>query len=395
MNSNKPRKILFAHSGPLRVDPQGNYYGVGISDELRKRYLLLGDQVSFVIRVKKISTQEARGFSKISHDRFSVIEAPDYLTLRRVFLKKQAKKIIEQSVTKADIVVARIPSGFGNLAAKYAIKHKKPLMAEVVACPFDALWNHSFKGKLLAHRGYFRLKKLVKKIDYLVYVTSEFLQRRYPSPGKQTNISNVEIKAIDENSLAKRLQKIGKNHGAKILILGTIGAVNVKYKGHHYVFKAIKKLKKAGKIFHYRIAGEGDNSRLKKLAEKYGIEDQVEFSGPIPHKKVFEWLDEIDLYVHPSNQEGLPRALIEAMSRACPAIGSTTGGIPELLLPEAIFERKKSNELIHKLRNVDTDFLYKMALHNFQEAKNYQRDVLNERREDFYKLFLLENNLLK
>ena len=56
------------------------------------------------------------------------------------------------------------------------------------------------------------------------------------------------------------------------------------------------------------------------------------FNGVLPSgQPVLNWLDDIDIYVQPSFQEGLPRALVEAMSGGRPAFASTTGGIPELL----------------------------------------------------------------
>ena len=42
-------------------------------------------------------------------------------------------------------------------------------------------------------------------------------------------------------------------------------------------------------------------------------------------------MDQVDIYIQPSLTEGLPRGLLEAMSRGCPAIASRVGGIPELL----------------------------------------------------------------
>ena len=41
--------------------------------------------------------------------------------------------------------------------------------------------------------------------------------------------------------------------------------------------------------------------------------------------------DNIDVFIMPSLQEGLPRSMVEAMSRGCNVIGSRVGGIPELL----------------------------------------------------------------
>ena len=59
---------------------------------------------------------------------------------------------------------------------------------------------------------------------------------------------------------------------------------------------------------------------------------------------MFELLDECDIYLQPSLQEGLPRSVIEAMSRGCACIGAATAGIPELLESEYVVKRKSVQE---------------------------------------------------
>ena len=65
------------------------------------------------------------------------------------------------------------------------------------------------------------------------------------------------------------------------------------------------------------------------------LRDRVRFRGQLTTPvDVRAELDRADLFVLPSRQEGLPRAMIEAMARALPCIGSSVGGIPELLQPK-------------------------------------------------------------
>ena len=73
------------------------------------------------------------------------------------------------------------------------------------------------------------------------------------------------------------------------------------------------------------------------------------------------------------------------MSRALPVFGARTAGIPELLLPECVFNNcdvKKIGEMLHSL---DKNRMIKYSVRNFNEAKGYASDVLNARRADFYK----------
>lgn len=179
-----------------------------------------------------------------------------------------------------------------------------------------------------------------------------------------------------------------------MITIGTASAIDVPYKGQAYVMEAMSILKKEGYKFKYQIVGGGSSAYLANKAKEFGVTDDVAFIGSLPHIKVFDWLDNLDMYIQPSDQEGLPRALIEAMSRACPAIGSTTAGIPELLDDEAIFRRKKVADLVKVLRLMsDKEHFVRHANLNYNTALKYQRDVIYQRRNDFFEMVLKENNL--
>ena len=76
---------------------------------------------------------------------------------------------------------------------------------------------------------------------------------------------------------------------------------------------------------------------------------------------MFEWLDDMDLYIQPSLQEGLPRAVVEAMSRGLPALGAHTGGIPELLGEDCIFPRKGVDAIAELLTALKPEQMIAMA----------------------------------
>ena len=98
-------------------------------------------------------------------------------------------------------------------------------------------------------------------------------------------------------------------------------------------------------------------------------------------------LDAADLFLLPSRTEGLPRAMIEAMARALPCIGSTVGGIPELLAPEDMVPPGDAGALARKIREVVTDpeRMCLMSARNLEVAREYRDDLLRERRTAFYR----------
>jgi glycosyltransferase involved in cell wall biosynthesis len=171
----------------------------------------------------------------------------------------------------------------------------------------------------------------------------------------------------------------------KKVIIGTIGALDVKYKGQERIIKAISILNRNGYNFEYQLVGGGNEMRLKKIAQKYNVLDNVKFLGTLPHNDVFEWFQNIDIYAQPSTTEGLPRAMIEAMSCGLTCIGAKTGGIPELLDSEYIFSNKINSihEIVKILSSITKEKLLLQAKRNFQEASNYTAEILEKRRSAF------------
>lgn len=393
-------KLLFIHGGEkLKEDKSGNFYTDGsYTSEVWNRYLNICDELSVIFRKDAINyeTEYAKQkFQFFDKDRINFIEIPDlnssYLSYISIRKRNKFIKTIHNAILEHDYAIMRLPSSTGNIAIKYAKKYNKPYFIEIVGCPWDSLWNHSFKGKLLSFKSYLQMKKSVENAPYVNYVTSEFLQHRYPTKGKSIGCSDVTLPSLDESILESRLKKINYLSNERPIIIGTTAAVNVRYKGQEYVIKAIAKLNKEGYNFEYYLAGGGDNSYLKSMAEKFDVIDKVKFLGTLPHKKVFEYLDNIDIYIQPSKQEGLPRALVEAMSRACPSLGSNTGGIPELLNKKLIFHNGAVKEIYNLLKNMDKDTMITEAIRSFEKAKDYNADLLNKRRTQFLKEFVSMN----
>jgi glycosyltransferase involved in cell wall biosynthesis len=79
--------------------------------------------------------------------------------------------------------------------------------------------------------------------------------------------------------------------------------------------------------------------------------------------------------------------MVEAMARALPCIGSTVGGIPELLPPEDMIPPGDVGALANKIREVVTnpERMARMSARNLEKAKDYRDEVLCDRRNEFYR----------
>lgn len=385
-------KLLFAHDHVFYKYNNIMYSTGGLSKTMLERYTKVFENVTIISRQKELSKHEDK-LTVASTENTKFVSVPNFKSIKEYHNIISVKKVVEKQVLSTDFVIARLPSSIGNLAVEMAKKHNKPYLIEVVACPWDSLWNHSIQGKIIAPTSYLKLKKLVGNAPYVVYVTQKFLQQRYPTNGKNINCSNVSLQDFSEEYFGNRIKKIKNKNSEDIVTLGTIGAVNVKHKGQQYVIEALGKLKMLGITnYEYQLVGDGSQEYLKKKAEIFGVSSQVKFLGSMPHKKVFEWLEDVDIYTQPSRQEGLPRALIEAMSKGIPAIGADTAGIPELIEKDFIFSNSSKNieEIVSMLTTFDKDSMLKQAKRNFEESKKYDRKLIEERRTVFLNQFKSE-----
>lgn len=79
------------------------------------------------------------------------------------------------------------------------------------------------------------------------------------------------------------------------------------------------------------LAGSGDVDKYKKLAEQLGVFDRVIFKGWIDRAEVERQLSIADIFILPSDNEGLPMAILEALSIKLPVITTPVGAMPEVL----------------------------------------------------------------
>lgn len=384
---------LFSFDGPMYRDINGVYCNTTITSEMFSRYFRIVDKLVVVIRTYHLDkTYEEAALKKVDLEGLEFVEIGNLNSLKGFFFeKKKYKKIILEQVGKADLIFARMPSTVSDITIKAARKTNKKYMVEVGGCAWDAFWNHSFLGKIIAPYMFLNEKKGVRNASFASYVTERWLQCRYPCDCPSIAASNVYLNLLSDSVLDKRLEKITTKDKKDVFIIGTTAAVNVKYKGQEYVIKAIYELNKKGYNFEYELVGGGDTTYLKEIVKKLDLNDKVRFKGVLLHEDVFDWLDSIDIYAQPSKQEGLPRALIEALSRACPAIGSTTAGIPELLQEEVIFNNGNVEDICNILERLVSANMMEYAKKNFKKAHEFELSHLDEKRNtlyDSYKRFI-------
>jgi glycosyltransferase involved in cell wall biosynthesis len=101
-------------------------------------------------------------------------------------------------------------------------------------------------------------------------------------------------------------------------------------KGYQYQIGAIKQLKQTPAWEHLYFAWAGTGTladQFKQMVKQAGVSDRVKFLGELD--QINDWLDASDIFLLPSESEGLPLAMMEAMAKGLPVAASAVSGIPE------------------------------------------------------------------
>lgn len=145
------------------------------------------------------------------------------------------------------------------------------------------------------------------------------------------------------------------------------------------------------------IVGEGEKeAELRALAASLGVDDQVTFVGHVPHAKIHEYYEAADVFVLPSNNEGMSNTVLEAMAAGVPIVVTDTGGTKELVdgngivvpkqsatgIAQAIAHYQDNRELILEHGEVSRKIATKMSWSNVAEQYDNVYDrIVGEREE--------------
>jgi glycosyltransferase involved in cell wall biosynthesis len=165
-------------------------------------------------------------------------------------------------------------------------------------------------------------------------VTKELLMTRLGVPAQRifsipTGVALQEFGPREENrELQARLQI-----PAGAFIFGSV-AVLRSWKGHLYLLEALKRLLEEGRPVYLVVVGEGPYREViqEKIAA-LGLGARVRLAGY--QDRVADWFALMDAVVLASYaNEGVPQSLLQALAMAKPVVGTTVGGIPEVIVPE-------------------------------------------------------------
>jgi len=174
----------------------------------------------------------------------------------------------------------------------------------------------------------------------------------------RTIYSGIELNHYlnSDISIAEKQKEL--NLDPAVPVVGNISRL-FELKGHNYLLEAASQVVGVFPEAKFLLVGDGIlKERLVCQAEDLKIRDNIVFTGLVERKEIPKLISVMDVIVHTSLREGLPRVLPEALAMAKPVIAFEIDGTAEIikdgmngyLIPPKD-SRKLANSIIHLLQD--------------------------------------------
>jgi lipopolysaccharide/colanic/teichoic acid biosynthesis glycosyltransferase len=348
-------------------------------------YLRVFDQVTLVSRVREVLENEP-SWLRVNSAQVAVEPLPHYLGPLE-FLKKSAE--IRASMRKVlgqpGAVILRVPSQLSIVAAEELRKIRKPYGVEVVGDASAAFAPGVVKvrGRALLRQWFSRSQRKICREAMAAAYVAKCLQQRYPANGQAETLVCSDVRLDQEwiRSEPHIYERPGRH-------LVTVATLSQTYKGIDVLLRAVAECRAKGMPLTLTIVGHGKyQESLTSLAAELGIGNCVRFLGCLAWgSDLRQQLDSADLFVLPSRVEALPRALLEAMARALPAIATNVGAVSELLAPDQLVPAGDVHQLASQIMSVCSSpgRLTDMSRKSLETARQYSWNLLRGRWQKFH-----------
>ncbi len=289
-------------------------------------------------------------------------------------LRKEKLRNIWKEI-KPDIVLSFI--GKNNIMAlSTATREGIPVVVSVRADPYMEYYNAALYAGMLATFG---------RAAGVVVQTTQARKFFPPHIRKKCAILPNSI-----NPAFIRKRYVGEREKS-IVMVGRLD----ENKNQAMVMEAFSEIVKEGySSYKLKLYGDGpDRLKLQRLAVSLGIGSNIEFAGNVEH--VAEHIEKASMFILASSQEGMPNALIEAMSLGLPCISTDcpcggpkdliTDGENGVLVP--VKDKDAMKMAILKLLK-EKDFAEKIGQNATYVQEKYSPDVVNKKWEKYFERIL-------
>lgn len=190
------------------------------------------------------------------------------------------------------------------------------------------------------------MKLILKKMDYVVCCAkamAEEVRCKYQVKDIQEVWNPCDISGIrelGEQELPDVFKSFFEGEEKVILSMGREHDV----KGFWHLLKAFKRVQEEMPKTKLAIVGEGSFDEYKRLAVSMGIQEKVLFAGM--QKNPFSFMKASDIYALSSISEGLPNALVEALTEGLPIVSVNCKSGPAEILHDNWKEAERAQEIM-------------------------------------------------
>ncbi len=322
-----------------------------------------------------------------------VIESASLRKIFNISELSKAYKQLKHEVETNRYEIVHTQSPIGGVICRLACRKARKLYGTKVI--YAAHGFHFFKGAPLKNwLVYYNVEKYCSKFtDLLITINQEDYKNAQKFKAKE--VVYVPGAGVDTNKFVASpdgRERIRKELGIddETTVLLSVGEL-IPRKNHVEVLEALKQMKDAGKDYKikYLIAGRGKIAKeLQDKINELSLQEQVQMLGF--RSDVADIFAASDIYVFPSHQEGLPVALMEAMSVGMPVVCSRIRGNVDLIeegVGGYLFDSKDASTLVTALdRMMAKAEIDRRAMgsHNVAVMENFDKVHVNARMKEIY-----------
>lgn len=335
---------------------------IKVLNVLNSMNLSQGGPPEVVRNLKRYINKDKKIISVLQYDRLSMIQFIFF------FLLKKKKSKLYKFINKYDVI------HFHNVwSVKVAIlayfAHK--VSVKVIFSSHGYLDTWSMNKSIYKKKAflYFVMQRLILRSNFFFSNIGEYLDCK-----KKIKFSNTFVIPNGIETSLYKFDSKKKSEKKKIIFFGRIH----EKKGIEILLNAIKELPKDYfNSFYFEITGPGENEYIKKIKNminKFQLENFVFMLPPKIKKDKLEYLQNADVFILPSYEEGDSIALKEAMAAENAVIISEQCRLDLIIDYKAGFVVKTDKESIKKvllkLKNCNLDFMAKNSKNIIHEYFN-------------------------
>jgi glycosyltransferase involved in cell wall biosynthesis len=160
-------------------------------------------------------------------------------------------------------------------------------------------------------------------------VAKSIAQRIHPKVPVEIILNGVNTQQFVRNEMERKEKRAALGVGDDDILIGNIAVFRFQKRLKEWI-TAIKKIQAKHPNVKAVLIGDGIlKAEIMEHLKAAGMEEKIIFPGL--QTDVLPWMSAMDIFMMTSSFEGLPIALLEAMSMECAIVTTDAGGIKELV----------------------------------------------------------------